>query len=241
LRPIYSFQFPKLFKDISFSSIEDLASYYLQLMFSKQATGPYLIAGWSMGGVVAYEMAKQLEAKGQRVSFLGILDIAPNFMEKTSLTAKQLVSLLLTDQRFGITPNMSAAILAELENVPEHQWLDYVSQGSALAGNSLLAGSQQLLENLAQTLSEGEQLLKSYSITGKVQHISYFRAKHNQTKDEVELQVDQNDKEWQTFSSKTLNVFSIPGNHLTILQLPHVKLIAKNILSSIRELCADIT
>ena len=54
--------------------IEDMAAYYIQALQTVQPTGPYLLGGWSMGGVVAFEMAQQLHAQGQRVALLVLLD-----------------------------------------------------------------------------------------------------------------------------------------------------------------------
>ena len=69
-RPIYGLQFPGLHQDISFNSIESLATYYLGMIRNVQETGPYAIAGWSMGGMVAFEMAKQLALQGDTLDFL---------------------------------------------------------------------------------------------------------------------------------------------------------------------------
>ncbi|TKI91273.1 hypothetical protein FC695_33100, partial [Bacillus cereus] len=39
--------------------------------------GPYTLLGWSFGGIVAFEMARKLEELGDKVSFLGLLDVHP--------------------------------------------------------------------------------------------------------------------------------------------------------------------
>ena len=54
--------------------IEDMAAWYIQALQPCSPTGPYLLGGWSMGGVVAFEMAQQLHAQGQRVALLALLD-----------------------------------------------------------------------------------------------------------------------------------------------------------------------
>jgi len=54
--------------------IEDMATYYIKALQTVQPEGPYTLGGWSMGGVVAFEMAQQLHAQGQRVAFLALLD-----------------------------------------------------------------------------------------------------------------------------------------------------------------------
>jgi amino acid adenylation domain-containing protein len=55
-------------------SIEAMASRYIDAMRSFQPNGPYRIGGYCFGGVVAYEMACQLEKKGEHVSLLAIFE-----------------------------------------------------------------------------------------------------------------------------------------------------------------------
>jgi len=54
--------------------LEALASFYLESVRSVQASGPYALGGYSMGGVMAFEMARQLQAQGESVALLAILD-----------------------------------------------------------------------------------------------------------------------------------------------------------------------
>src|SRR5205814_6968694 len=54
--------------------IEDMATRYLTAIRSVQRKGPYLLAGWSVGGVVAYEAAHQLARAGERVGMLALID-----------------------------------------------------------------------------------------------------------------------------------------------------------------------
>ncbi|MDT9682314.1 amino acid adenylation domain-containing protein [Streptomyces sp. TRM76323] len=54
--------------------IERLAANYIEAMRRVQPTGPYHIGGWSFGGFVAFEMARQLHAAGESVGSLILLD-----------------------------------------------------------------------------------------------------------------------------------------------------------------------
>ena len=56
------------------SRYEDLASGYVRLIREALPRGPYRLAGWSAGGVLAFEVARQLIAAGERVEFLGLVD-----------------------------------------------------------------------------------------------------------------------------------------------------------------------
>jgi thioesterase domain-containing protein/acyl carrier protein len=56
------------------SSIEEMARVYIQAIQTIQASGPYYLGGWSMGGVIAFEMAQQLSSQGQTVALLSLID-----------------------------------------------------------------------------------------------------------------------------------------------------------------------
>jgi thioesterase domain-containing protein len=57
------------------SSVQELARPLLREMLRVQPEGPYLIAGYSFGGIVAYELAGRLIGLGHRVAFLGLVDM----------------------------------------------------------------------------------------------------------------------------------------------------------------------
>jgi thioesterase domain-containing protein len=56
--------------------IEDLAEPMLATIRATQAHGPYILGGFSLGGLIAYEIAGRLSADGEEVAWLGILDSA---------------------------------------------------------------------------------------------------------------------------------------------------------------------
>ncbi len=74
-QPCYGLQARGLEKEQDpHTRIEEMATYYIDALQTVQPAGPYLLGGWSMGGVVAFEMAHQLHVQGQRVAFLALLD-----------------------------------------------------------------------------------------------------------------------------------------------------------------------
>jgi thioesterase domain-containing protein len=56
------------------TSIEAIASYYLQEIRQVQAHGPYFLGGYCIGGIIAFEMAQQLRAAGEEVALLVLFD-----------------------------------------------------------------------------------------------------------------------------------------------------------------------
>jgi thioesterase domain-containing protein len=58
--------------------IEDMAEFYLQAILRLQSRGPYFLAGYSLGGLVALEMARMLTVKGRKVGLLTLIDSYPD-------------------------------------------------------------------------------------------------------------------------------------------------------------------
>uniref|UniRef100_UPI000617CA5D thioesterase domain-containing protein n=1 Tax=Chromobacterium vaccinii TaxID=1108595 RepID=UPI000617CA5D len=56
------------------NTVEGLAARALDLIRSVQPQGPYRLAGWSFGGLLAYEVALQLLGQDQQLEFVGLLD-----------------------------------------------------------------------------------------------------------------------------------------------------------------------
>ncbi|GGK78181.1 hypothetical protein Sme01_44210 [Sphaerisporangium melleum] len=77
-RPIYGLQARGLARpEPRPDSIEEMAADYLAHVRQVQPHGPYHLIGWSSGGPVAYEMAVQLQAAGEQVGLLSIMDAYP--------------------------------------------------------------------------------------------------------------------------------------------------------------------
>ncbi|UFH57438.1 amino acid adenylation domain-containing protein [Spirosoma sp. KNUC1025] len=58
-------------------SIEEMAAHYVELITHQQAEGPYSLGGFSLGGIVAFEMARQLTQLGKKVNLVAIIDAYP--------------------------------------------------------------------------------------------------------------------------------------------------------------------
>jgi acetoacetyl-CoA synthetase len=77
-----------------FDRIEDMAQFYLDAIRQVQPRGPYLLAGYSLGGLVTLEMAQQLIANGEKVALLAMLDSYPDIRYLSFAQRAQLVTRL---------------------------------------------------------------------------------------------------------------------------------------------------
>ena len=89
-QPIYAFQAKGIQVDQQpLIYVQEMANLYLQTLRQVQPHGPYWLGGYSMGGMVAFEMAQQLRAQGEQVEKLVIIDTpaqSPRFRYLWNLT-----------------------------------------------------------------------------------------------------------------------------------------------------------
>ena len=97
-QPVYGLQARALLEGQPLaSSIVETATDYVAAIRSVQPNGPYQLLGWSSGGVVAYEMAQQLNRVAEEVAFLGLMDSSlPASMKKDPKEADLLHAFAVT-------------------------------------------------------------------------------------------------------------------------------------------------
>jgi len=76
-RPVYGLRLPMVDAEGRRRTIPEIAERTVALLRLVQPSGPYSLAGYSFGGLVAFELARQLTAAGQTVTYLGLLDVLP--------------------------------------------------------------------------------------------------------------------------------------------------------------------
>jgi thioesterase domain-containing protein len=68
-------------KSIPHKTVNEAASTYIDEIKLIQPQGPYLLGGHSYGSYIAFEMAVQLQKQGEKVAFVGVIDILAPFSE----------------------------------------------------------------------------------------------------------------------------------------------------------------
>jgi acetoacetyl-CoA synthetase len=64
--------------DVEFERIEDMAEFYADAIQRQQPHGPYLLMGYSLGGLMAFEIAQRLSKLGKKIRLLILLDAYPH-------------------------------------------------------------------------------------------------------------------------------------------------------------------
>ncbi|RAL26258.1 amino acid adenylation domain-containing protein [Thermoflavimicrobium daqui] len=196
-------------------TVEEMAIRYLEEMRQVQPQGPYRLAGWSMGGVIAFEITKQLEQSGEQVEWLGLID-----------------STWISDERrqafrqFMLDPWVLREQAKLLQMDPESFYQE-VSQVEMLT-------SEQLLYQL-----EEADLAKRKALIWLLNGFAYtnYQMNNSITSDihlflAEEKQLLQGNDDWTSFTKGEVRKRIISGNHLTIFESPYVNELAQQIRQS---------
>jgi thioesterase domain-containing protein/acyl carrier protein len=103
-------------------SVEELARDYVTIIRKQQPAGPYRLLGYSFAGIVAYEVAQQLRAAGEEVTFLALVDAAlPEWLLGWKYRVAQVLRLPFAPPR-----DVATFIARRLKLVPRGaDWLRY--------------------------------------------------------------------------------------------------------------------
>ncbi len=213
-----------------FPTIEEMAARYVREMRTVQPAGPYRLAGACFGGVVAFEMARQLESEGERVEFLGLIDaFAPGALERLPGVRDRALARL---QGLGKSLALHTRYLARLGPVDSLAYL--LGVGRTLKRRVLdrlwvwrhrllrIGGGANGLETDVFERA-GYCAIKSY--LPKPYHGSavLFRAQERSA-----LSQDLKGG-WDEVIRGDVEVCEIPGDHLTMLSHPNRSVLAKEL------------
>ncbi|HEX6501165.1 MAG TPA: amino acid adenylation domain-containing protein [Micromonosporaceae bacterium] len=105
------------------ASLGDIAAAHVEQLRTIQPDGPYLLAGWSFGGVLAYEIAQQLVASGATVDFLGLFDANPIIDPITGLPMAETPFLSMLDEVVARLDDPHATDLDLVELTSSDTWI----------------------------------------------------------------------------------------------------------------------
>ena len=218
-QPVYGLQSQGLDGSLeSQDSIEEMAATYLAAIRKIQPDGPYLLAGWSFGGVVAFEIARQLNEQGERFPVLALLDAyAPAWMPRKLAgdRAEFLISLLGGEVEVSLKEIRSLDPDEQLARV-----LTRAHQRKLVPREFDLELAKRFLEiNDRARLAANTYRPRKYA--GPVQ---LFRCR-----EEVSLELLRcNDPRlgWGELIDGSIDVQWVSGHHQNMVRQPHVKEIA---------------
>ena len=191
-----------------------VAMSYLDAIRTVQPGGPYLLGGWSSGGTVAFEMARQLQACGAEVALVVLLDSGPPGI----VDADDTVSLLAGFAgNLGIPINLVSDELLQSGTETQLEWLlDQAHRSQALPSD---VGLDDLRRQFELYLADVAAVRNYHPPAGSFPLLLLRAADEHEIPETI--------ARWSRLSSNKLEVHDVPGDHVTMMRIPHVATLAE--------------
>ncbi|RKH98198.1 non-ribosomal peptide synthetase, partial [Corallococcus sp. AB038B] len=207
-------------------TVEEMATLYVAAIRAEQPEGPYRLAGWSLGGVIAFEMARQLRAQGQAVGLLALLDAyvpgvgaPPGEAPKKDPDASTRVAFALTvAQAFSLTLPVSNEAL---ERMDDEAMLGTLLAVGVQAGLLEEATGREQLRALFRVYQANLRAMDRY-VPGPYDGPALLLAATEAT---PTSEVPRH-RGWEPFVRGGLDVRDVPGGHHQLMQEPYVRHVA---------------
>ncbi|WP_304197890.1 amino acid adenylation domain-containing protein [Flavobacterium alvei] len=222
-QPFYGLQGvgPKGFDDW-YESVEDMAAHYIEAIEKINPNGPYALAGFCVGGIVAFEMSRQLKAKGKDVSMLALLDsyADSSYYYKTQKQKKLVKYYAKTSKRLIYLIEMLTSwkgFMKRFNSKKEYLQKKHFDQNIQLTEQEILAHEQF---TKAVDLIMG--ILNKYHLKPQKLKVDLIRSK-----DHPEYGLAPIHLGWKKAALMGVNIHNIPGDNFDIRESPHDKNLAK--------------
>ncbi len=193
-------------------TVENIAEQYIAIITKQNPNGPYALVGHSYGGIVAFEMARQLIKEGKKVSMLGLLDtyVEPRFCFSSS-SAKKWASL-------GYLVRERISVLKEIVQSRERfQFRFKRKMNKIMKSGENWTKEQQYQQEAYRAVGEmTERIMKLYHLIPQDIEVDLFRANKKTffMHDPIYLG-------WKNAALKGVNIHNIPGDHLDLIRHPY--------------------
>lgn len=206
----------------SLPCVEAMAAHYVEEIRAVRPHGPYLLAGYSTGGVVAFEMAQQLRAQGEEIRLLALLDSPPSGHWQRPLPARL------------------AGHLRVLLRLPRGEKRRYLEERARLIGRRLArffprekasaqeAPAPHVLDDLRASNLRAFRQYRPALYPGPVLLL------RSQTRhaffEEFQREPDEG---WRPLAGGGLTVLDVPGDHGQLLGEPNVTVVARRLQEAV--------
>ncbi|KAI9157872.1 Microperfuranone synthase [Paramyrothecium foliicola] len=217
-----------------FNSIAQAADTYTRHIRKTQPTGPYALAGYSLGSTIAYEVCKRLEAEGQEVRFLASIDYPPHIAQYVR-PLKWIDVLMHTACFLELIDEVTMArITPHMHTLQRDAALGYILTLADQERAKALAIDKNRVALISDVADNFRINAERYEPVGKVMRVDVFVASdppHYTTRDREDWR-DNKLGRWADFSRESVEFHDCPGVHATMLNRENVAAFAR-ILKSV--------
>ena len=238
-QPLIALQAPGLEGDSSVvADLAVLARRHVAALRAEQPSGPYLLAGYSFGGVVAFEMARQLQEMGAEIEQLFVLDtLAPASGGDAPVIvtdARLLAEIATTLERYaGVAPSVRTRDLEQLPPDEQLRWVQQrlVEHGVLEDGADVLRLDRMLAVSRASVVARARYDPKPYR--GAMLLVRCQDPSDDEVEGVAPELLNDHALGWSSWCS-SVSVSRVPGGHLSLMRQPAVGCVADVIANILR-------
>ena len=221
--PVYGIQARGLTgKQPIHSEIEEMAAAYVEAVRKRQPQGPYHIAGWSLGVVIAYEMGQQLKTMGHEVAFLGMLDQGPYLPDdEPEDEAEMLVDMF---RRYF---DLSVEQLRAMDSDERFKFVLKKAKKAKILPRFITQAMFKNYIHIIQAQTEAWRRYRHRPYPGK---ITVFVSDEHAEGEDQPL-----DLGWKELARGGVDIFRVPGDHLSMMMDPQVHQLAEQIRKALQK------
>ncbi|RYZ36779.1 MAG: non-ribosomal peptide synthetase, partial [Myxococcaceae bacterium] len=215
-------------------SVEEMAACYIEALRTVQPDGPYRLGGWSMGGVVAFEMARQLERRGERVELLALIDPSP---ARTGPDASDDATPDTVERFAGDLGRITGLQLpTPPEGTRPEELLQAVLEEGRKHGVLIPEAGLPEMRTLFQVFSANTRALRRY-VPGRIDGpLTVLRAV-----DAIDFAPVRRDRGWGGTCGGGVELHEVPGDHYSLLQPPRVQALAERLKALLLRAAPELT
>ncbi|MEG4453672.1 amino acid adenylation domain-containing protein [Microcoleus sp. N9_A1] len=204
--------------------VEELAAYYIKEMQVFQPHGPYFMLGVSFGGTVAFEIARQLDAKGEKVALLGLLDTyGPDAFKNLPQVKRGQRAMKVLHMTPGVFLRKTQSNLAgKVESITNQIWR-ISSKFYQAIGRPLPIE----LENFTHR-ELNEEALRHYVAGVYSGGATIFKAVESAILFDADPALG-----WGEVVAGGIEIHEIPSDHLGMLKEPHVRILGEKLQAAV--------
>jgi thioesterase domain-containing protein len=231
-QPVYALKSRAMDGLEEFDRIEEMAAHYVRELRAFQPDGPYCLGGYCFGGDVAYEMARQLQAQGQTIALLALMNCTP------------------PNSNFGRIRCSPAFLARFLGNVT--YWLGYCLRWSAEQRRQYFRWKARMLrKKLARWFTRSPRNTSPFDVESVVDLSTYSGDQRQLWEAHIRALIDYHPQpypgrvtllrtrgypwlcsfdpqyNWGDLAAGGVTVRLVPGAHESILAEPHVSALAE--------------
>lgn len=204
--------------------IEEMAIDYIYAIRAVQESGPYVLGGWSMGGLVAFEMACQLQRQGQPVALVALFDSITPYTVRFKQENEQAMQVGNFAFQLGLPPAALGNISEQLLSLDEESQLKHLFKLAQRSGIFPKGFNLTQLHHLFKIYRSNNEAALAYRPEPCSAPLVLFQAA--ETLDE---ELTDTTYGWSHLAKGSLEIEVVTGNHFTILDEPHVSLLAQKL------------